>query len=937
MKVLINERLSKHKYKTPEGYLICQDAILARTGKQTYTRGDVFGQDTRDADSDIEIDRKYEEVFSPKTLASFENKPVTVEHPDEDVNVENYKDYAVGFVRDVKQGKTENGEDVILGTLVITDAQTIKEIEDGEHTELSCGYDCDIEDEENPQQRNIRGNHVALCEHGRAGIAKIVDSIENKLSAKDSLTIRELSDLIKTVENYMDKASHDSDGRMYKRLSEIRKELISLGNLTRDSIKDIHRIYLYYLVSAGGAHVDNRGRLRYDGGEDSYKLYESIEEARKDLDTYQRKLGVKLYIEKDIFLDDSIKDSVKLSLSQQQKVDRYIDKLELDEQKVMAEINRRYEKNRGGDLNWIIDDVIDDIIKNPRMYDSINDDKPFSASQIASELKIDTNNFSQKDGEFYYGYEEEANHAMKALKSHGYNVDVHTENDRRGLTGIKYVVEFSKTKQFDSIKDVDPREGESKDEFIARFMSETKSEYPDEKQRLAVANSYWERKGRDSVKDGRNDDYFGQEKYEKYGEKVYRALRGKTISKRRDLAEESGGIVYEARKLGMTWQDLLECLEGMCYNGKAEELYPGDSYKIKDSIKDSYTPSEIIDILRRQSVGMDENLEIGEERNGWFAQIQNVGKATYENVAKYPNVSPKLSSWAWGRIWKDGKIKFNEKATLNELKQKMIKFLSIQANDSINDEAKYVVWAKGTEEGPRALYRTATGNAQYCNGADAHKFSEAEAIKFTKQRGKYEWVMKKVQDSVKDAEKKKYEFVSFVKGGEAYNIQEGYTIEEAFKNYTKYWGPENSDSKAKKRWLDKYIEIYTYKPHKELFRGGISRLIQIMPNLVEKEKEMSKDSIKDETKAEMIKKAQTWVDYDMKKYGKVSQDTKDDIKALGLRVVDLGGEFEVRDSLKKYEIHYEDGKNIHINIVRAGSLKDVITKAKDDISDKYKN
>lgn len=41
------------------------------------------------------------------------------------------------------------------------------------------------------------------------------------------------------------------------------------------------------------------------------------------------------------------------------------------------------------------------------------------------------------------------------------------------------------------VLDVKPRKGESKSDFISRFMSETKAEYPDEKQRLAVAYSYW--------------------------------------------------------------------------------------------------------------------------------------------------------------------------------------------------------------------------------------------------------------------------------------------------------------------------------------------------------------------------------------------------------------------------------------------------------------
>lgn len=176
MKFLIAEHISANKYKTPEGYLVCVDSVLARTGKQTYRKNEIF-VDCND-DTEIEVDRKPEEVFSEATLASFENKPITIEHPDEDVNTGNFKTLAVGFVRDIHRGK-DNGQDVMLGTLVITDEEAISAVESGELLDLSCGYDCDIEDSANPQQKNIRGNHVALCENGRAGIARIVDSIED--------------------------------------------------------------------------------------------------------------------------------------------------------------------------------------------------------------------------------------------------------------------------------------------------------------------------------------------------------------------------------------------------------------------------------------------------------------------------------------------------------------------------------------------------------------------------------------------------------------------------------------------------------------------------------------------------------------------------------------------------------------------------------------
>lgn len=178
MRILAKETLSPHKYRTKEGYLICVDAILARTGSQIYRKCELY-PDSDDWDTEIAVDRTPAEVFSPQTLASFENKPVTMDHPDTDVNPGNYKELAVGFTRDIHKGKTLDGEDVILGTLVITDQDAITAILDGDHVELSCGYDCQLVGDDRLAQTNIRGNHVALCEKGRAGIARIVDSVSD--------------------------------------------------------------------------------------------------------------------------------------------------------------------------------------------------------------------------------------------------------------------------------------------------------------------------------------------------------------------------------------------------------------------------------------------------------------------------------------------------------------------------------------------------------------------------------------------------------------------------------------------------------------------------------------------------------------------------------------------------------------------------------------
>ena len=183
MRFLISSQLSPHRYKTPEGYLVCLDCVLARTGSQDYRSNELWEDGD---DSIVHINRPSNEVFSDKTLASFENKPFVDEHPDVDVNPSNHAELSKGFVRDIRRGTSDNGEEVMIGNIIVTDPETIDKIENNEKVELSCGYDCDIvkDDNGNYNQINIRGNHVALCEQGRAGIARIVDSN----NVKDSVT-----------------------------------------------------------------------------------------------------------------------------------------------------------------------------------------------------------------------------------------------------------------------------------------------------------------------------------------------------------------------------------------------------------------------------------------------------------------------------------------------------------------------------------------------------------------------------------------------------------------------------------------------------------------------------------------------------------------------------------------------------------------------------
>ena len=83
-------RISAHLIETPEGYLVCKNVPIARTGVQDY-RGSEFGAD--EPEQLYHVTRPQNEVFSPAAVASFEGKPVVDEHPDEDVTPDNYNRY----------------------------------------------------------------------------------------------------------------------------------------------------------------------------------------------------------------------------------------------------------------------------------------------------------------------------------------------------------------------------------------------------------------------------------------------------------------------------------------------------------------------------------------------------------------------------------------------------------------------------------------------------------------------------------------------------------------------------------------------------------------------------------------------------------------------------------------------------------------------------
>lgn len=188
--------------RTAEGFL---------KGRAIVTCCGVFSYKRKDGTIQREL-RLPEEVFSGETLNSLKLKPITLNHPNELVTPDNAEEFQVGSlgnnVSSEVQERTYDGftpwDKLTDGLNVavdmsITRKDAIEAVLNGKKG-LSMGYTCDLEVLPQPGvwcgveydciQRNIRYNHCAIVDEGRAGDnAKIelrIDGadavLENKLN-----------------------------------------------------------------------------------------------------------------------------------------------------------------------------------------------------------------------------------------------------------------------------------------------------------------------------------------------------------------------------------------------------------------------------------------------------------------------------------------------------------------------------------------------------------------------------------------------------------------------------------------------------------------------------------------------------------------------------------------------------------------------------------
>lgn len=174
MKYFFKTRLGNTRFQLADGSVLFKDVPIARTGEQVYGAEELPDLQP-DSHGLITVRRTPEEVFSERTIASFEGMAVTIGHPKDFsgniifVTPENWRQLSNGHIQNVRRGAGDKS-DLLLADVIAKTPEAIQAVENGDE-EVSCGYDADYR-QISPgiaEQYAITGNHLAFVPNGRAG------------------------------------------------------------------------------------------------------------------------------------------------------------------------------------------------------------------------------------------------------------------------------------------------------------------------------------------------------------------------------------------------------------------------------------------------------------------------------------------------------------------------------------------------------------------------------------------------------------------------------------------------------------------------------------------------------------------------------------------------------------------------------------------------
>lgn len=204
--------------ETPEGFLEGY-AIATRTGVFSYRRAD--GSIQRELRTD-------EEVFNQDAIDSFKMKPITNDHPEDMVNIDNASELSVGMTgQEIK--KIDN---YLAPFIKITDKKAVQDAKSGKRG-LSFGYKVTLVKKDGVYkgekydyvQTNIRGNHLALVYEGRAG-----EKAKLRLDSQDAICVfnNNFNDNLKMKKIRLDGKEFEVSEEVASKIDSIEAENTSL-------------------------------------------------------------------------------------------------------------------------------------------------------------------------------------------------------------------------------------------------------------------------------------------------------------------------------------------------------------------------------------------------------------------------------------------------------------------------------------------------------------------------------------------------------------------------------------------------------------------------------------------------------------------------------------------------------------------------------------
>lgn len=278
-----------NKYTKDEttGYLSIKNVPIARVGVFPYRR----------ADGSYNMEAKLpDELLNPITVDSANNKPITDEHPGESVNLDNTKKYLKGFT--ANNAHVEDGK--VKVDVTLSDPQLIKEVEDGKE-ELSIGFMTDTVPESgefhgtkyDSVQKNIRINHLAVVNRGRAGheVRLTGDSAEQ--------VVDKLNDLNETEKTEVEYTTVRLDGKDITVAKEDAAVVTGANDAGKDKDAQIEALKAKVKELQGNSNKTN------DEATKNKEKADSLEEENKEL---QEKLNE---FKGDAF-DKKVEDAIQL-------------------------------------------------------------------------------------------------------------------------------------------------------------------------------------------------------------------------------------------------------------------------------------------------------------------------------------------------------------------------------------------------------------------------------------------------------------------------------------------------------------------------------------------------------------------------------------------------------------------------------------------------